>query len=565
MTMSDGTQIPPTDRVQAIKLATICDQLRAPATVLLGYGGIIVTELERLGLSELKSDGEQIVVAAQKLIAQIDELLAADRAGGIAETDPVKLASVERTLRHDLRTPLNGIQGYGEILLEDTEDMDCAELRDDIAKLLAENQHLLGRINAVVRFRADAEPEEGDADAETERAKVITDKLVDDMALAERYTSMVREKGNILVVDDNESNCNLLRRMLTRDGHSVTAVESGRTALGVMMKQDFDLVLLDLMMSGMNGLEVLCAIKADPQLRSVPVLMISALDERESAIICIKAGADDYLTKPIEPILLQARIGNCLSKKRLHDRERQHLQSIEAEKAKSERLLLNILPQDIVARLNSGEKTIADCFSDVSVLFSDFVGFTRISSHLSPSDLVVSLNAVFSRFDELALKLGAEKVKTIGDAYMVVAGLPQMKPDHPRIMADMALGMLDILSELNPSLSHGFEVRIGMHCGPVVAGIIGRHKFVYDVWGDAVNTASRMESYAQPGTIHMSAEMAARLQPGYRAESLGIRDIRGKGRIETYRLLGRNEEADICDPMVDEYAEPHRKLACRGA
>jgi class 3 adenylate cyclase len=200
---------------------------------------------------------------------------------------------------------------------------------------------------------------------------------------------------------------------------------------------------------------------------------------------------------------------------------------------------LNILPPKIITRINAGEELIADRFDNVSVLFSDLVGFTEISATMGPSELVQDLNCLFSRFDLLAKKCGVEKVKTIGDAYMVVSGLPDPKSDHREACADMALGMVEALDEINPTLIKPFDIRIGVHSGPVVAGIIGKHKFVYDVWGSTVNVASRFESYSVPNHIHASAEFAGPIKAKYHFDSRGPLKMRGVGEVETFFLKGR--------------------------
>ena len=192
----------------------------------------------------------------------------------------------------------------------------------------------------------------------------------------------------------------------------------------------FDLVLLDLMMPRLSGYEVLTRLRAAERTAHVPVIMISALDEMDSIVRCIEAGAEDYLPKPWNPVILQARVNACIEKKQLRDRDRDRLVQIEEAHRKSESLLLNILPNQVVHRLHRGEAVIADRYDDVTILFSDVVGFTRFSAGLSAPRVVEALNGLFSAFDRIAHELGIEKIKTVGDAYMAVAGLPEPCPDH---------------------------------------------------------------------------------------------------------------------------------------
>jgi adenylate cyclase len=350
---------------------------------------------------------------------------------------------------------------------------------------------------------------------------------------------MKGDEGSVLVVDDNEVNRDLLARRLQRQGHLVTVAEDGLQALELMRSEPFDLVLLDIMMPQMNGYQVLENLKADEQLRYIPVIMISAVDDIDSIVRCIELGAEDYLSKPFNPVLLKARISACLEKKRLRDQEQAYLQELNEEKEKSERLLLNILPQAIAERLKQGETTIADSFSDVTVMFADLVGFTKLSSHLSPAELVELLNRIFSEFDKLADRYGLEKIKTIGDAYMVVGGLPTPSENHAEAIASMAIDIQAAIAKIRTKGDQPLSIRIGINTGPVEAGVIGTKKFTYDLWGDTVNIASRMESLGVPGGIQVTVATYERLRDKYIFEERGLLQVKGKGDMTTYLLLGR--------------------------
>ena len=202
-------------------------------------------------------------------------------------------------------------------------------------------------------------------------------------------------------------------------------------------------------------------------------------------------------------------------------------------------MLLNILPQNIVARMRAGEAVIADRFDYATILFSDLVGFTALASGFSPDRILEILSTVFESFDHAVREHGLEKIKTIGDAYMVAGGLPEPLPEHTHRVAALAIEMLDIVQRVCARLDIDLKVRIGIHVGPVVAGVIGTHKFIYDVWGDTVNTASRMESFGAPGRIHVSGETYGVLRHDFEFEPRGPLEIKGKGAMETYFLLGR--------------------------
>jgi guanylate cyclase len=217
-------------------------------------------------------------------------------------------------------------------------------------------------------------------------------------------------------------------------------------------------------------------------------------------------------------------------------REYAAMQLLGEERARSERLLLNILPAPIAERLKASEQSIAEHSDGVTVLFADIVGFTPLSARKTPQDLVDLLNRIFSEFDALADAHGLEKIKTIGDAYMAVAGLPEPWPDHAARAARMAIGMRDAIARISSETGEQLALRIGLHSGPVVAGVIGRRKFTYDMWGDTVNTASRMESHSLPGAIHCTEATAMLLKGAFQLHPRGVVEIKGKGEMHTFLL-----------------------------
>jgi class 3 adenylate cyclase len=212
--------------------------------------------------------------------------------------------------------------------------------------------------------------------------------------------------------------------------------------------------------------------------------------------------------------------------------------ALQREKERSERLLLNVLPRSIAARLKQHEDPIADGFSEVTVLFADLVDFTRRSRDATPERVLQALNELFTAFDKLTRRHRLEKIKTIGDAYMVAGGLPDRRPDHAQAVADMALAMRDEVAGRTDPSGQPLQVRIGIDTGPVVAGVIGTDKFSYDLWGDTVNTASRMESTGVPGCIQVTARTYQRLRDGYRSQRRGPVAVKGKGEMVTWFLVG---------------------------
>jgi adenylate cyclase len=330
----------------------------------------------------------------------------------------------------------------------------------------------------------------------------------------------------ILIVDDNEDNRYTLQLLLETDGHErIASASGGNEAIALLDKEKFSLVLLDLMMPDLNGDEVLKIIKGNPDTRDIPVVMISADSDTEKVSKCIELGADDYLPKPFNPTILRARIGSALRQGSLRALQSEYVGKMEQAKKDSDSLLRNLFPPEIAARLRNGDSNIADHFEDATVIFADVVGFGKITARMKAYEIVGCLNHLFSEFDRLAEDVGVEKIKTIGDNYMAVAGVPTPRSGHGRIAAKLALDMIAAAGRLQSRLPVPFPIRVGLHSGPVMAGVIGTRKFVYDVWGDTVNMAARVEAAGQPNRVLASAATAKILGADF--------DLDGPHNIET--------------------------------
>lgn len=477
----------------------------------------------------------------------------------------IDFEALTSTIRHNLRTPINAIIGYGEMLLEDVDEETHPEPSLDLQKILTSARRLLTLIgdlsylskktevtpkktSSLEQPVSSVEKTEPNIPNKPQPKKAVNSKSAESIDLSLSITPEIDIAGELelttqhaplLVVDDGESNRDLLKRRLNKQGFEVEVAENGQQALQMIRSQNFELVLLDIIMPEMNGYQVLEVLKKDKELSRIPVIMISALDEIDSVVRCIEMGAEDYLQKPFNQVILNAKISATLERKRLRDRERDYLEQLKIEQQKSEKLLLNILPKPIADRLKKGERTIADSFAEVTVLFSDLVGFTELSTDISAADLVEKLNQIFLAFDRLTEKHGLEKIKTIGDAYMLVGGVPTPRADHVEAVADMAIEMLDEIDWLNERNHEDFKIRVGIHTGPIVAGVIGKNKFNYDLWGDTVNIASRMESQGIPDNVQVSEATYQHIKDKFVFERRGPIDVKGKGKMVTYLLRGR--------------------------
>ena len=355
----------------------------------------------------------------------------------------------------------------------------------------------------------------------------------------------------VLLVDDQPMIGEAVRRLLA-DQADITFAFCKDAAKALSTAEEFQptVILQDLVMPDIDGLDLVSQFRSHPGTEKIPVIMLSANEEAATKAQLLEAGANDYLIKLPHQIELIARIRvHSEAYKRLLERDaafralERSLADLTREREKSERLLRNILPDTIAERLKNNVSTIAETYSSVSVLFADLCGFTTFSERVDASQLVDLLDDIFSAFDHLANAYGVEKIKTIGDAYMAVAGLPEARDDHAEAVAGMALGMLEAFRGVMRNRGLSMEVRIGIHSGPVVAGVIGKHKFSYDLWGDTVNTASRMESHGEPSRVHVSQGTYTLLQDRYRFTDRGKMNVKGKGMQQTYFLLGRHENA----------------------
>ncbi len=529
----------PDQRLERALTAFVRQEFGAPIAAIIGLTEILIEDARNNGDDLLTPDLDRIRTGGLRLQDQLNQLVDLATRGSFEFAGDVD--GFKSRIRHDLRTPLNAIKGYSELILEEARDNGREDVVTDVGRILDAAEQLLGQIEKLVNLTVASGTESSQTSAllGTPTRDLVGAIMQSIQPITPEHRQDQSLSSRILVVDDMDANRELLSRRLRRDGHSVIVADGGQSALELLAKPEFDLVLLDLMMPDINGFEVLRRLKNDPAVRHIPIIMISALDEIDSIVRCIEAGAEDYIPKPFDPVLLRARINASLERKRLRDREQAFTVELQAEKRKSDALLLNILPASIVERMRQGEVAIADRFPEATILFLDLVGFTKLASRYSPGEIIEILNHLFSEFDALANELGLEKIKTIGDAYMVAGGLPEAQPDHAHAVADMALGMIEVVRRIGTQIGETLEVRIGIHSGEVVAGIIGKHRFIYDVWGDTVNIASRLESSGQPNRIQISEATYQRLHESFRCELRGPVEMKGKGAMLTYFLKAR--------------------------
>ncbi len=488
-------------------------------------------QTSRVKIDSFSTDIQKIEQAAQQMLELVKQLFTTNN------MKKFDIKHIPATAGHDLRTPVNIIIGFSEMLLEDFSEAEkLSSLGMGIQNILEAGHDLLAILNdlfgCIQAKNVEVQIDRQDTMVDDEPVSFGTCILPADNVELEKNSNT----RHILIIDDKASNRELLARQLRGYGFRVSMADCGSGALRLLADQLVDLILLDILMPGMNGYQVLDHLKTDKILKNIPVLVLSALDEIDSVVHCIEKGAEDYLQKPFNKVILKTKINASLERKALRDGQVAYIKQIEEEQQKSEALLLNILPAAIADRLKQGENTIADNYSEATVLFADLANFTPLSSQISATKLVHQLNDIFKAFDVLVEHYQLEKIKTIGDAYMLAGGVPTPQCDHAIKVAEIALDMMDVMKRINRRNNSHLKLRIGIHSGPVVAGIIGNHKFSYDLWGDTVNVASRMESLSIPDSIQISAQTRAYLDNRFQISSRGNIQVKGKGDMHTYWL-----------------------------
>ncbi|MGD9947705.1 MAG: adenylate/guanylate cyclase domain-containing protein [Desulfobulbus sp.] len=352
---------------------------------------------------------------------------------------------------------------------------------------------------------------------------------------------MTEQAASILVVEDSLINQRQLQHLLSKQGYTVSVANHGKEALALLEHLQPDLLLLDVMMPELDGLSLCRLLKANPTTCDIPVIFISSLDNTADKLSGFSAGGVDYITKPFHPAEVMARISTHLKLRQLQQQLAENNRQLALEKQKSEALLLNVLPARVAEELMERGSCTPQYFPEVTVGFVDIVQFTATASALDPPFLISELNALFTAFDQIVEANQCERMKTVGDAYLFVAGIPEPRIDHSRAAALTALEVITYLEARNQTSPQQWQVRIGLHSGPVVGGIVGTKKYIYDIFGDTVNIAARLESLSEPMRINVSSAFCQGLGREFVFSCPFDVEMKGKGRQSTCFLEGRKE------------------------
>jgi class 3 adenylate cyclase len=506
-------------------LATKRNDLLTPVQAILDVSERVLGDNRARLQPRFTDDIERIRGAATDLRSLIESVLTPNRMDAARAAGEWQHAKSQ--IRHNMLNRLNPVINYSEMWLEDADECLLNGFLSDLKLLHDLGQRCLALIDTIM--------DAWDMEATVSPAIAADLKRIEDMVsrVTQQQADEHVETGRLLVVDDNEINRDILRRLLESQGHVVSEAADGRQALDILSREPFDLVLLDVVMPEMDGFELLVRLKADPQLRELSVIMISALNEIHYVASCIKLGADDYLNRPYNSVLLHARISACLEKRRLREREIEHLEQIEIERRRADDLLHVILPREVIAELKRSNAFVPRRYEGVAVLFADIVDFTPYCDRHSPEEVVQNLQLLVEAWEEAALKHQIQKIKTIGDAFMAACGLLS-QVDNP-VLNCVQFGREMIAStQARPT---GWNLRVGIHFGPVIGGVLGRRQYLFDLFGDTVNTAARMESHGVKGEIVLSGDAWGQVAHIASGTQLEPTPVKGKGVMVRHQFL----------------------------
>lgn len=517
--------------------ASLRSEFSTPLDVIVGYTEILIDELEFYNLETYGNDLNKILQSGQILQSRVDEVLSFSPVEQAEQVFDLKKFSSD--LQFTLLTPLNSVIGYCELILDEELPSQYKQFKHDVKKILLAAKLFIRHIHAINKLAQVQWQGNIDLLAQFKKTNLIIHDVIISIPPLDKkiHYKPAANKGSILVVEDNKMARDLIVRRIKHYGYTATACGDASKVEEMITLANFDLILLSIITSGVSGFDLLKKIKTNSQHYDLPVLVISPFKEIDAVVRCLEMGADDYLYKPFNPVIFKARIQASIEKKILRDKEKLYLQQLQEEKQRSENLLLSIVPLAIAERLKQGEQTIVKRFPLITAVFIDMVNFTQLADKLSPSKLIKLLNTIFSAMDDLTDQFNLEKIKTIGDCYMAVAGAPIDNPLHAEHVALFACKVLQVIEAMNASSTISIQVRIGIHTGAVVAGVIGKKKFSYDLWGKTINIASRLESHGEANQIHVSEATYQLLKDKFEFKKRGTIWIKGMGDMTTYFLI----------------------------
>ena len=539
-------------RKDSARLDLLRQELLAPVLSIEGHAELLKEQIKD---QDCLADLEKIKTAATLTRTLFDEMLDAET----EQREDTQRDSQRSKFKHDLRNSVGAISGYSEIIMEELEDADelGADARTYLERQLADSVKLLQMLDTLFQDEREFGEESGS------NLDVDVSSVFDSFDRSDQETAEVI-RGNILVVDDNDSNRTLLAHQLNRQGHEVTTAASGREALEMIRSDRPDLILLDLFMPDMNGFDVLREMNSDEELRAVPVIIITGLNDKSAAVKCIEAGAFDLLIKPVSPALLNARVIACLERKAWHDKEQAYQQELEKSytfirkvfgRYLSDEVVQQILESDDGMQMGGGKQT-------VTIMMTDIRGFSMLSQELDPQDCVKMLNNYFGVMTPLIQKYDGVIDEFLGDAILAIFGAPVPSEIHAQQAVACALEMQQAMAEVNYNNQQWdlptIEMGIAVNTGEVVVGNIGSEtRSKYGVVGHHVNLTARIESFTVGGQVMASEYTVDQLEPEVNiAQSLEVEAKGIKNRVRIHEITGIGAPDKLMLEDVEQVVQP---------
>ena len=506
-------------RVRRAALGHMRHELRTPMNGIIGYSEMLLEDAQD---EDIVADLQRIREGARRLLALVDSILDPSSPESGADLD----ALAER-IRVDLRTPTSAVVGYAEMLVETCRERGQDDMVPDLERILTSARRLLELSGDIVQMAL-----HGDTGASLSDSQVITREVLSKIRPLTDRGAPVEGQGRLLVVDDNAVNRDLLSRQLARHGYTVATAEDGERGLELLRSHSFDLVLMDVIMPRLNGIDALRRMKADDLLAEVPVIMLSSLDEVDSAVRCIEMGAEEYLAKPIQPSLLESRIAANLDVRRLRARERALQERLLASDAFLERMLAACFPAGAAARIRAGDDRPGDAFHETTVLYAAFARELRPGSLAGLDAELHRLRSFAALVEPLAEAQGVDICIWSSDALVAARSAATEGEDGAAALATFALEVLSVAGQESAPLA------IGLHTGSAAGAVLGAERMTYQLWGDAVETARAIAGRSPAGSILVSPATHALLRDRFAFDSRGVADLGAMGQMRVYALRG---------------------------
>ncbi|MBR9989256.1 MAG: response regulator [Gemmatimonadetes bacterium] len=509
-------------RVKRATLGHMRHELRTPINGILGYAEML---LEDEPAPELSADLERIRAAGRRLLVLIDEILSPERL--VNDGEVRTLESFGAQVAADLRTPTSSVIGYSEMLIENAKEAGNDIIVPDLERILTSARRLLELSGDITAVATGGEPAHA-SDAALTASSRLTESVLVKMGPSGSGLAAAEGEGTVLIVDDNSVNRDLLSRQLARRGYIVETAADGVAALEKLAEREFDVVLLDVIMPRMDGVETLQRIRADARLEDLPVLMLSSIDEVDSAIRCIELGAEEYLQKPAQATLLETRVAANVTLRRMRAREHVYEAQLGAARERLARLAHAAFPVRIATRVLHGELAIEETFAEATVVACMLPRDMRGAG--GGRDLLPRLRAL----SEVAEKVGSEQgayarvARTFG--ILLLSPALQAGDNHAERAAAAAAAMARSAAET------GVPFSIALHTGPLLAGVIGKEGLRYEAWGDAADTAEALTLHCAPGKIVVSPTTYALLRDRFQMDAQGLAAVAGRGQMKLYQL-----------------------------